>query len=57
MANLMTNSDIPPGIDSTLSLQYHASGGNDKSEWAPYPQVRYYTNAFIAYEGKVSIAT
>jgi len=52
----MTNSSVPPGIDPTFSLQYHASGGNDESEWAPYTQVKYYTNAFIAYEGKVSIA-
>lgn len=57
IANIMVGCSIPPGIDSTLSLQYYASGGNENSEWAPYTHVKHYTNAFIVCEGQVSAET
>ena len=45
---------IPPGIDDTRNLECYASGG-DENTWLYFSKKRYYTNAFIVEDGKVSI--
>lgn len=45
---------IPPGIDDMGNIEYYASGGEENA-WLYFSTKRYYTNAFIVKDGKVSV--
>lgn len=52
---MLDNSEIlPPGIDDTRNLECYASGG-DENAWLYFSRKKYYTNAFIAEDGKVEL--
>jgi len=44
--------DTPPGL-KYMNLTYLASGG-DENTWLPFTKVKYYTNAFIVKDNKVT---
>ena len=47
--------DTPPGL-KYMNLTYLASGG-DENTWLPFTKVKYYTNAFIVKDDKVTNTT
>ena len=43
---------LPPGVTCASAYKYYDSAG-DEEAWLEFPQIRYYTNAFIVKDDQV----